>query len=91
MEAFTFTFTFTLNTLCRDVTTMYLCNADFLEEMTVTFSTSTVSSKENLSDFFPWDLPVVKISPEWITGPEQGNFLKITGILNNVFRPQKSP
>ena len=22
--------------------------------------------------FFPWDLPVVKISPEWVTGPEQG-------------------
>ena len=21
--------------------------------------------------FFPWDLPVVKISPEWVTGPEQ--------------------
>jgi len=28
--------------------------------------------KENLSGFFPWDLPVVKISPEWVTGPEQG-------------------
>jgi hypothetical protein len=27
---------------------------------------------ENLSDFFPWDLPVVEISPEWVTGPEQG-------------------
>ena len=27
---------------------------------------------ENLSCFFPWDLPVVKISPEWVTGPEQG-------------------
>ena len=22
--------------------------------------------------FFPWDLPVVKIPPEWVTGPEQG-------------------
>ena len=68
---------------------------------------------------------MVKISPEWVTGPEQGkssgriatfsvwtgvfnylgnmisyegeldidnelnNFLKITGILNNVFRPEK--
>ena len=21
---------------------------------------------------FPWDLPVIKISPEWVTGPEQG-------------------
>ena len=28
--------------------------------------------KENLSIFFPWDLLVVKISPEWVTGPEQG-------------------
>ena len=28
--------------------------------------------KENLSGFFPWDLTVVKISPEWVTGPEQG-------------------
>jgi len=27
---------------------------------------------ENLSSFFPWDLPVVEISPEWVTGPEQG-------------------
>jgi len=25
-----------------------------------------------MSGFFPWDLPVVKISPEWVTGPEQG-------------------
>jgi len=45
---------------------------------------------------------VVKISPEWVTDPEQGKSsgriatfasgpacLKITGILNNVFRPQK--
>ena len=23
------------------------------------------------SEFFPWDLSVVKISPEWVTGPEQ--------------------
>ena len=22
--------------------------------------------------FFPWDLPAVKISPEWVTGPERG-------------------
>jgi hypothetical protein len=76
---------------------------------------------------------VVKISPEWVTGPQQGKssgrivkfslwtgiieqvnsfnylgnmisyekdldtdnklhkYLKITGILNNVFRPQKNP
>ena len=26
----------------------------------------------NLFGFFPWDLPVVKISPQWVTGPEQG-------------------
>ena len=31
-----------------------------------------LSFKENLSGFFLWDLPVVKISPEWVTGPEQG-------------------
>jgi len=31
-----------------------------------------VSSKFYLTGFFPWDLPVVKISPEWVTGPEQG-------------------
>jgi len=31
-----------------------------------------LSFKENLSGFFPWDLPVVKISPEWVTGREQG-------------------
>ena len=34
--------------------------------------------KENLSGFFPWDLPVVKISPEWVTVPEQG---KSSGYL----------
>ena len=28
--------------------------------------------KENLSSFFPWDLSVVQISPEWVKGPEQG-------------------
>ena len=56
---------------------------------------------------------MVKISPEWVKGPEQGkssgriatfslwtgmfdidnklhNYLKITGIINNVFRPQKT-
>jgi len=27
---------------------------------------------ENLSGVFPWDLPVVEISPEWVTGTEQG-------------------
>jgi len=30
------------------------------------------SFKEYLSGFFPWDLPVVKISPEWVTDPDQG-------------------
>ena len=38
-----------------------------------TFSTSMLSFKENLSGFFPWELPVVIISPEWVTGPEQGS------------------
>ena len=31
-----------------------------------------LSFKENMSGFFPWDLPVVKISPEWVTSPDQG-------------------
>ena len=26
--------------------------------------------KQKLTGFFPWDLPLVKISPEWVTGPE---------------------
>jgi hypothetical protein len=30
------------------------------------------SFEGNLSGFFRWDLPAVKISPEWVTGPEQG-------------------
>ena len=29
-------------------------------------------NNENLSGSFPWDLPVVTISPEWVTGSEQG-------------------
>jgi hypothetical protein len=65
------------------------------------FFTSASSFRENLSGFFPWDLAVVKISPEWVTGPEQSKSscriatfvfgpacLKFTGILNNVFRSQ---
>jgi len=35
-------------------------------------SSVSLSFKENLSGFFPWDLPVVKISPECVTGPQQG-------------------
>ena len=37
-----------------------------------TFSTSMSSFKENLPGFFPWNLPVVTISPELVTVPEQG-------------------
>jgi len=37
-----------------------------------TFFTFVSSFRKNLSEFFPWDLSVVKISPEWVTGPEQG-------------------
>ena len=40
----------------------------------VKWKTSMWSFKENPSGFFPWDLPVVKMSPEWVTGPEQGKF-----------------
>jgi hypothetical protein len=32
----------------------------------------------------------VKISPEWDVDNKLHNYLKITGILNNVFRPQKN-
>ena len=42
----------------------------------------------NLSGFFPWDLPVAKIFPEWVTDPEQGTssgaiaaFSSWTGML----------
>ena len=42
---------------------MYICiNLHF----PYLFFTSVSSFKENLFDFFPWDLPVVKISPEWL-------------------------
>ena len=34
-----------------------------------------------LSGSFPWDLSVVKISPEWVTGPEQGKSSGILGLL----------
>jgi len=27
--------------------------------------------KEKLSDFFPWDFPLVQISPEWVKGTHQ--------------------
>ena len=36
------------------------------------FFTSISSFQENLSCLFPRHLPVVKISPEWVTSPEQG-------------------
>ena len=36
----------------------------------------------NLSGFFPWDLPVVKISPEWVTDPEQGKSSDRTATFN---------
>ena len=48
----------------------------------------------NVSGFFPWDLPVVKISPEWVTGPEQGKssgriatFSLCTACLGMAFPP----
>jgi hypothetical protein len=31
-----------------------------------------------------WDLPVVKISPEWVTGPEQGKSFSLwTGMFKD--------
>ena len=44
------------------------------------------SFKENLSSFFPWDLPVIKISPEWVTGPEHGKS-PVVGLLPLAFGP----
>ena len=43
--------------------------------------------KENLSGFFPWDLPGVKIFPERVTGPEQGRiatFSLWTGMFSDT-------
>jgi hypothetical protein len=44
-----------------------------------------------LSGFFLWDFPVVKIPPEWVTGPEQGKsgdriatFSLWTGMFSNA-------
>jgi hypothetical protein len=39
--------------------------------------------------FFPWDLPVVKISPEWVMGPEQGKSsgrIATFSLWTSVFR-----
>jgi hypothetical protein len=47
------------------------------------------SFKENLSGFFLWDLPVIKISPEWVTGPEQGKSsgrIAIFSLWTDMFR-----
>ena len=55
----------------------------------VNIFTSVWSFKENLSGFFPWDLPVVKISPEWVTGPEQCNSsgrIATFSLWTSVFR-----
>ena len=38
--------------------------------------------EENLSVFFPWDLPAVKISPECVTGPERGKSSGRIATLN---------
>jgi hypothetical protein len=40
--------------------------------MVMPFFIAVSSFDENLSGFFLRDLPVVKISPEWVTSPEQG-------------------
>jgi len=39
-----------------------------------------------LSGFFPWNLPVVKISTEWVTGPEQG---KSSGRIATFTGPEQ--
>jgi len=59
-------------------------------QVIVYITNKCMSFKENLSGFFPWDLPVVKISPEWVTGPEQGKsscriatFSLWTGVFRN--------
>jgi hypothetical protein len=45
-------------------------------------------SFEDPPGFFLWDLPVIEMSPEWVTGPEQGKssgriatFSPRTGLL----------
>ena len=48
-----------------------------------------MSFKENLSGFFPWDLSVVKVSPERVTGPEQGKSsggIATLSLWTGVFR-----
>ena len=42
--------------------------------------------EENLSGFFPWDFPVVKIFPEWVTGPEQGKSSATFSLWTGMFR-----
>jgi hypothetical protein len=49
--------------------TIVICNTYFFSSFT-----SVSSFKENLFGFFPWDLTVAKISPEWITGTGQGKY-----------------
>ena len=53
----------------------FQCLLQAVERTREAFHTNLVSQdffKENLSGFCPWDLALVKISPEWVTGPEQG-------------------
>jgi len=50
---------------------------------------TTQNKRENLSDFFPGELPVVKISPEWVTVPEQGKFsdrITTLSLWTGIFR-----
>ena len=56
------------------------------------------SGNENLSGFFPWDLPVVEISPEWVTGQSRASpvavFLPLASgpaCLGMAFPPLKIP
>ena len=51
--------------------TAYFC-VQFQQRPSLDYLILLHSFKETLSGFFPWGLPVVKISPEWVTGPKQG-------------------
>jgi len=51
------------------------------------------SFKQNLPGFIPWNLPVVQISPEWVTVPEQGTSSGRIGTFSlwtGMFRDRKT-
>jgi len=74
-----------------DITLMYCkFNNEFYYFMKLSYYILIMSSfKENLSGFFPRHLPVVKISPEWVTVPQQGKSsgrIATFSLLTGMFR-----